>query len=98
MSADTTSVAPEVREPRSALRERLVSLSRSPVQWACYGRDRSGGYHRDFLRLVRLTTVDADGRGHEARLTPAEARDLGERLIAKADMIDAMNAQHGNGA
>jgi hypothetical protein len=93
----TATTPPETRTPKSSLRLRLVSLARVPVQWACYGQDRSGGYHADFARLVRLHLVDHDGREHEARLSPAEARELGERLIAQADTLDAVNLRHGNG-
>lgn len=73
----------------SRKRTRFVKLSSWPVDWTCLGAP--------FVRTVTLHAVEEDGREVVAYLTPEEARALAARLIRRADVLDQMNEQHGNG-
>lgn len=70
------------------------------VSWTCVtheemGRDANG--HDIFGRYVTMIT-DLDGRDVITRMSPDNARSVGELMIKIADKVDAMNAEHGNGS
>lgn len=79
----------------------LTTLPVNPVNWACFNietrKPSALANEGPWARYVVLPTLAPDGRELRLLLTPAEAKAYAGRIIARADAVLKMNAEHDDG-